>query len=267
MITKQHIAITTVAMFSKGKTMEDIMKAIPYVVLPDAIRMFVGQRQPSHFEKHPLGIDVSWMRFPEGEKLKELNKESINDISVMRWYLVDNLPAAVIGEETDISAFDHFNFSHKNFHEIRTHLLQDKILDDVLRNEMVDVTGRFEDVFIIKHSGRVICGKELRTQVSLFEELGFIKLAGIVYKKTGVLLDKEWFDTYVQKALYDAYPAEMAHNTYRFMKISEEVNQRLNAHKFELTQDEKESVYMAEDLDVILDAMYEEAFEVTSSEF
>ena len=265
MITKQHIALTTWAMLSKGKTMDDVMKAIPYAVLPDAIRMYVGQRQPSHFEKHPSGRPVSWMVFPEGERLKNLNKENAN--VAIKWHIAENIPAAVIGEETDLDTFKRANWPLKNYHEIRTHLVQDVILDTVLRETMIDASGRFEDVFTVRHTGRVMNGKELRTQVSLFEELGFIKLVGLVFENTGVLLDKEWFDTYVQKALYDAYPEDMAHNTYRFMKISEDVDQWLRAHNFELTQEEKDSVYMAENLDAILDAMYAKAFKTTCEEF
>jgi len=34
-----------------------------------------------------------------------------------------------------------------------------------------------------------------------------------------------------------------------------------------LTQEEKDSVYMAEDLDAILDVMYEETYKATSKEF
>ena len=267
MITKQHIAITTWAMLSKGKSMEDVMKAIPYVVLPDAIRMFVGQRQPSHFEKHPLDIDVSWMFFPEGEKLKNLSRDNMNNPSVMHWYLVNNLPEAVIGEESDIRTFDDRNYYLKHYHDIRAHLVQDMIRDRVLREVMIDPVDRFANAFTVRHSSEVIDGKELRAQIALFEELGFIKLVGLVYENTGVLLDKEWFDTYVQTALNNAYPAEMASNTYRFMKISEEMNQRIKAHNFELTQEERESVYMAEDLDVILDAMFEGAYEATLKEF
>lgn len=267
MITKQHIAITVWAMLSKGKTMEDIMKTIPYVLLPDAIHMFVGQRQPSHFEKYFEGVRVSWMSFPNEENLKNLSKENMNKPGIIRWHLVEGILPCVIGEETDISEFDYHNDYHKYYHDIRAHLVQDMILDRVLRDVMIDPVDRFVDIFTVRHSGVVINGKELRAQIALFEELGFIKLVGLVYKNTGVLLDKEWFDTYVQKALYDAYGADMAHNTYRFMEISEEVNKRLKAHEFELTQEEKDSVYMAEDLDVILDAMYEEAYEATLKEF
>ena len=265
MITKQHIAITTWAMLSKGKNMEDVMKAIPYAVLPDAIRMFVGQRQPSHFERHPDGQDISWMRFPEGESLKKLSKESLTDS--VSWYLAENIPAAVIGEESELTTFDKFNGDLAHYHEIRTHIIQDILLDTVLREQMINPDGRFEDTFAVRHSGTKMNGKELRSQVALFEELGFIKLVGLVYQNTGVLLNKEWFDTYVQKAMYDAYPEDMAQNTYRFMKISEDVDHRLRAHNFELPQEEKDSVYMAEDLDAILDAMYEEAYKATCKEF
>lgn len=265
MITKQHIAITVWAMLSKGKNMEDVMKAIPYVVLPDAIRMYVGQRQPSHFERHPNGRPVSWMVFPEGERLKNLNKENVKES--IKWRIAENIPAAVIGEETDLATYKRANWPLKNYHAIRAHLVQDVILDRVLREVMIDPTGRFEDTFFVRHCGAFMNGRELRSQVALFEELGFIKLVGLVYKNTGVLLDRDWFDNNVQKALYDAYPAEMARNTYRFMKISEEVNQRLRAHNFELTQKEKDSVYMAEDLDAILDAMYEDAYKATCEEF
>ena len=265
MLTKQHIAISTWAMLSKGMSMIEVMLAIPYMVLPNAIQMFIGHRQPSHFEHHPSYPYVSWMRFPEGKMLKFLSEENLTDS--VSWYVAEKIPAVAIGEETNIATFDKFNSDLAHHHEIRTHLVQDIILDTVLREQMIDPSDRFEDSYTVRHSGVKMDGKELRSQIALFQELGFIKLVGMVYKSTGVLLNKDWFDIYVQNALYDAYPEDMAQNTYRYMKISEELNHRLNAHNFELTQEEMDSVYMAEELDAILEAMYKEAFEATCNEF
>ena len=96
--------------------------------------------------------------------------------SVMFWYQVSNLPVAVIGEETYIRVFDHFNY-----HDIRAHLIQDMILDRVLREHIT--------------------------------------------------------------------------------------NNRFKSLQFVLAQEEIDSVYIAEDLDIILDAMYEETYEATLKEF
>lgn len=262
MITKQHAALTLMALDSIGKT-EEFKKLIPWVLLSDAIRAYIGPRQPSHFEELANQTDTSWMLFPSSETLKMLSKETAPRI--IKFHVAD-APKCVIGEQTHIEVFDWLNSQHEFYHALRAHLRQDCILDAVLRDEMVEVKERFSDIFTIKHNGKKINGQELRTQIARFEELGFIKLVGMVYEDTGILLDRDWFDENVYTALKEVYPADLADNTYRYMSIDEETNERLNRLQFDLTEEAKASVEITENLDEVLQQMYESAFAATARE-
>lgn len=278
MITLQHTSIYVLGAYLKRNISEDssfesknqfrksLHRELPWVLFPDAIRAYIGPRQVSHFEKLPEGHGegCSWIKFPSEEVLKELSKENVKDL--VSYELKDGYPAFVIGEETDIGEFDVKNGAHKHYEALRCHMIQDMYLDEALRIRMIDASSRFSDKFVIRHNKKEIDGKELRAQVALFEQLGFIKLVGIVYEKTGILMNREWFDKYVLTALNDAYPADLAANTYRYMNISDEVNERINALQFELTDEERASVYITDDLDRVLDELYAYAIRATRFE-
>lgn len=276
MITKQHTAIYALALAinrgikketsdeSRIKFEKDLHKEIPWLLLPDAIRAYIGPRQASHFERVP-GSDkdtsVSWMEFPSEEVLKALSKENISEM--VSYEVKEGYPGCVIGEDTDIGEFDVRNVKHKHYEALRCHLIQDLYLDECLRKRLINAEKRFADIFVIRHSEKAIDGKTLRAQVALFEELGFIKLVGMVYEKTGILLNREWFDTHVLESLKEAYPEDLAANTYKYMSISDEVNERINALNFELTAEEKESVILTDDLDRVLNELYGYAIRAT----
>lgn len=278
MITLQHTSIYFLGAYLKRNISEDssfevkeqfkksLLRELPWVLLPDAIRAYIGPRQASHFEKLPVGHGdgCSWIKFPSEAVLKDLSKETVKDL--VSYDLKDGYPACVIGEETDIGEFDVRNGAHKHYEALRCHMIQDMYLDECLRLRMIDADNRFADKFVIRHNKKEIDGKELRAQVALFEQLGFIKLVGIVYDRTGILMNREWFDKYVLTALKDAYPADLAANTYKYMSISDELNQRINSLQFELTAEEKESVYITDDLDRVLDELYSYAIRATRFE-
>lgn len=270
MITIQHTALYFLALHEARKgnlerMMEEFECEIPYVVLPDGIRALIGPRQVSHFEKTPDGTDVSWIKFPNEKTLKELTKENVT--TMVSYSMADGYRPCVIGEETDIATFDRKNLGHKHYHALRIHLFQDCILDAVLREELIKHDQRFKDRFVVRHNqSMVMDGKELRRQVADFERIGFIKLAGIVFERTGVLLDRAWFEAHVYPALLKAYPEELANNTYKYMVLSDSVNERIQNHQFELTDEDRELVSMAFDLDTVLDDMYAQAYYYTKRE-
>lgn len=262
MKTKQHIALAVMAAANKKMNVEEyVREEIPFLVLPDAIRAYIPQRKSGHFEISPDGTQQSWMEFPDAEILKRLTKENARER--IRYFVATETPKCVIGEETQIDEFERKNFSHRHYHSLRIHMLQDIILDDVLRSMMVDVKRRFVDRFKIRHSGNVIDGARLRSQVDKFEDFGFITLAGAVYRSTGILLNEDFWEHQVREALLQAYPEDLALNTYRFMKLSEEDNERINNKKFDLSEREKANVYMAEDLTEVLATMYSRAYNAT----
>lgn len=265
MITLQHTALSIMAMDELGQN-EISGEKIPWILLPDAIRMYVGSRQASHFEASPDGTDISWMEFPTWEILQHLSKENVKEL--VKYYVSPKAPKCVIGEQTDIDEFDVKNYWHSNYHEIRTHILQDCCLDKFLREELVDVTGRFEDKFVVRHNRSItLDGAELRKQIASFEEIGFLHLAGKVYKRCRIILNQEWFEENVHKVLLESdYPGELAENTYRFMNIPDEINQRINNQDFDLTDEDKAKVVITDNLERVLDELYAMAYNYTVRE-
>lgn len=240
---------------------QDLQKEIPFLLLPDAIRAFSGGRQPSHFEQLPDGTDYSWMIFPDEETLKSLTKENFSE--KVEFSIPGAYPKCAIGEETQIAEFDVRNWDHKHYPTLRCHLIQDFYMDILVREKLIDVTGRFKDKFIVLHNGQEIDGAEFRRQVTLLEKFGLLHLAGVVYKKTGFLLNQDWFDKIVKPAIYEAYSEELAESTYKYMHIDEEINKRICNKQFKLTPQECESVYICKDLMNSLNMMYSVALRDT----
>ena len=129
------------------------------------------------------------------------------------------------------------------------------------------MTQRFEDRFVVHHNHSIVLdGAELRKQITLFEQIGFLHLVGMVYKKTGILLNQRWFDENVHTALLEAYPVELAENTYKYMQIPEEIEQRINELDFELTQEDEDKLVITDELQRVLDEMYATAYFYTVRE-
>ena len=274
MISIQHVALYYLALHSMRTTChaadmlklkEEFQKEVPFVVLPDGIRAYCGQRPISHFEKTPDGNDVSYMTFPSEEVLKTLSKDSF--WSDVEFKLADGYLPCVIGEKTEIREFDFHNFGHKHYHALRVHMFQDAILDEVLREELIDASLRFQDIFMVRHDPTIkFDGKELRRQVAEFERIGFIMLAGMIYERTGVLMNNEWFNSVVEPALKAAYPEELATNTFKYMALNEETNARITNLQFAITDADKALVPMAKDLEKTLKEMYVDAYFYTRRE-
>lgn len=260
MITLEHATAYFLSLTEKERTwryydvMEEFRKEIPFVLLPDAIRAYVGPRQASHFEVTTDGTDVSWMTFPSAEVLRTLTKE--NTSSKVKYFVAD-CPKCAIGNETSLHKYMEYNAEHPHYKSMFIHFIQDRFLDKLLR-EIVDCSGKSVDSFVVYHKGERIefDGKELRSQLSKFAQLGFIHLVGMVYQQTGVLLNRNWFDTNVYGSLMKAYPEDLAACTYKYMRISDELDARINMLDFELSEDEKESVFITENLLDTLEYLY-----------
>lgn len=257
MITRQHTALTFMAFGSK-ETVHSFKHAIPWVLLPDAIRAYSGPRQMSHFEETADGTDTAWMIFPNEMTLRALSKDNFEE--KVRFYRPDGYPKCVIGEATSLNTFDVKNYGHPYYHALRMHMIQDIILDNVLRDRLVEVNGRFKDEFRVRWNHQTIDGATLREQVAMFEKLGFIHLAGKVYERTGHILNQKWFEEYVLEPLKAQYPEDLAENTFKYMRLTEEEDARITAKKFELTAEDKEGFILCDNLEEVLDMMYMEAY-------
>ena len=274
MISIQHVALYYLALHSVRmschaadpvKLAEEFQNEVPFVVLPDGIRAYSGPRPISHFEKTPDGNDVSYMTFPSEEVLKTLSKESF--ASSVEFKHAEGYLPCVIGEKTDIREFDYHNFGHKHYHALRVHMFQDAILDEILREDLIDASLRFQDIYVVRHDPSIkIDGKELRRQVAEFERIGFIMLAGFVYERTGVLMNNDWFNSVVEPALHKAYPEDLANNTFRYMALNEETNARITNLQFAITDEDKALGPMAKNLEKTLKDMYIEAYFYTRRE-
>lgn len=260
MITLQHSALYYLALNGKRKTcyLKEFMEEVPYVLLPDAIRAYIGPRQAGHFEMTPDGKTCSWMSYPCETTIRELTKQ--NAFGKICYGVIPDLPKCTIGERTNIKEFDLVNWGHRHYHSLRIHMLQDCVMDSILRDDMVDVSDRFNDKFVVRHSGAVIDGATLRQQITLFETLGFLKLAKNVYFATGQLINQGWFERNVRMALGYLYPEDLVENTYKFMKISPDMNNRISNRKFSLTAEEKASIIITDQPERLMDKMYSEAY-------
>lgn len=266
MITKQHVLMSTLALTNLSNNSyalrENLNKNLPFILLPDAIRFYVGERQAGHFES--FNSSVSWMQYPTN--LKALKKEDARE--KIQFYVVPDIPKCVIGEDTNLQTFDMHNWTHPHYFAIRAHLQQDIALDNCLRNDLIDASLKYNDVFVLKHNNHIIDGMELRKQVAMFEELGFLKLVEIFYNRTGILANRAWFDDIVKTSLYNAYTEELAANTYKYMVISDEQDARINNHQFSFTDEDlsKPALAAPEKLEDILNKLYSTAFISTCSE-
>jgi len=284
MITKQHTLVTTIAHnrilkergFSpeeaKARTEAFIKERIHLFLYPDAVRYLVGPRQAGHFERVPDGSDTSYMIYPPKEMLPFITRENAKDY--IEYYVspkcitkcIGSDKNVAIGEETQLDVFTVFNDRSEYYRELKTHLKQDICLDTIFRARLIDNKGMYEDIYINRATGDIIFGKEVRDEATRFEEVGFISLAGMCYHETGILPTREWFDEHVKESLEKGYCSEMAANTYKYMGISDEVNERFKNLDFALTEEEIASVKTADNLHEILAQLYDEAIAATMVE-
>lgn len=271
MMTLQHAALSALAIFRKmkytGGFEERFKDEIPWILLPDALRFYTGNRYVTHFER-ALNGECAWIAFPSEKTLTWLDKSVFYPAHVMYGIpKYSTFKPCAIGEEMQIREFDKRNYDHPYYHALRIHMQQDIVMDEVVRGQLVDVSGRFEDRFLLKYSGKVISGEEFRYQIAKFEEMGFMWLVGKVYTATGVLLDRQWYKDNVLSSIEKAYSPELAANTWKYMAISDELDYRIKSKNFFwLTQEEFNSYILSPDLIDTLNSMYSEAYLRTFAE-
>lgn len=244
MTTYEHILATLAAMADKTvmfplsdeaaceKILEKFLKEMPWLVLPDGIRAYIGARQAGHFENIE-GRGQAYMVYPDESVLKELTKANAAD--EVEHYVPDGIISCVIGETTNLAEFERKNWKHRHFTALNIHMVQDAILDKVLREQIVDHSKRFEDKYTGRITGKSMDGKMLRAEITNFQNLSTLVLAGVVYKKLGILANREWMEANILPALMEVYPEELAIKTFSFMKVPDEIEERISLHQFGLT--------------------------------
>ena len=240
MISLNHLAIYMIARHN-FVTLDEVKKEIPYLLLPDAIRMYTS-RQSSHFEVTSNGKSFSWLRFPEAEELKLLFKG--NEDILEYGFAIGGYPKAVIGEQSSVEAFDKFNKEHSHYKSLKCHLLQDIVHDKALRENWMDTTRKYEDTYVLRHSGEEIDGIGLRRAIDALSYLQFVKFAEIFYDCSGVLLNNEWLHENVYSVLCNAYHCDMAENTFKYMILPEDVEQAITLKTFKIERNGKLSIFI-----------------------
>lgn len=257
MITLQHSLVTLYGLKGDEKEFEE---QIPYVLIPDAIRRYCGPRPYSHFEETPDGSEISYMHFPLN--LRTLSKENIGN---ERMYLADGYRPCVLGETTHIEKFEQVNgdLPTTYYAGVKKHLTQDVIFDEFVRKKIgLDCSRRFESIYSpeettgknigiftfnrpvkdengnyirlnngeIKREPETLDGYGVRKLIAEFENQGFYILAYMLHKAYGITANQEWFDKHVKEALDRKYSQDLADGTYQFMKIPEQINERITNH-------------------------------------
>ncbi|MBE5745962.1 MAG: hypothetical protein E7359_01560 [Clostridiales bacterium] len=223
MLTLQHSLITLFALNGNEKQFKE---ELPYVLLPDAIRKYLTNRKYGHFELSHDKKDVSWLKYPID--IKNLSSEIFD---MAEKHLVSDLSPCVLGEITQVESFEKHN-SHLPivyFAGVKKHLIQDR-LNDVFIRKIIDCSKMYEDIFVFK--GKEYTGTEIRKIISEIENYGFYILSSMLYDAFNITTNQEWFDKNVKPVLDKAYGEELSNATYRFMKIPEDINEKITNHDF-----------------------------------
>ena len=83
-------------------------------------------------------------------------------------------------------------------------------------------------------------------------------LVGKIYQCTGALFNQEWYDENVKKTLFNCYPQDLAENTYKYMLIPGEIEERIENLDFDI----EEEIFglSGEELISVWDQMYAKVY-------
>lgn len=194
MITLQH---SLCDLIKEDGNIEAFEKEIPYCLLPDAIRAYIGPRQYSHFEENPDGNDISWYQFPENIKI--MTKESLLN---QPKHLANISRKSCLGEYSHIDEYikRNANLPEKNYKGILIHLIQDHIFDAWIRR-IIDCINKYEPNAEFYFEGKIYDSNGIRDIINQIEEYGVYILSFFCYKKYGIVTNQDWFDNHVKKVL------------------------------------------------------------------
>ena len=283
MITKQHALLTLLVLLDinnedYNKSLTEFREAIPFILMPDAIRCYTGSRSISHFgSRYSLDEDgkpsfnglCDSIVFPTLEKLNLLNKDNVKEICHVK-YSTDSLTADV-DDTTNLSVFEKLNVNHPYYKFIKAHLMQDIVMDYIFREYMVDVSNRYVGdkggVYFAKINGEEISISDMRKNLYAFEESAFMSLAKRFYQITGKYCDREWFDTNVYEVLKQKTPEFYCECTYKYMFISAEDERKMHSGIW-TSNETKESLFFTQSVekyDDLLKNMFSSAYYFTKS--
>ena len=217
MITLQHSLCNLIKL---DGNIEKFSNEIPYVLLPDAIRTYLGERPLSHFEENPDNNDISWYEFTycylNLTKEKALQQPK---------HLADITKKSCLGEKSHIEEFLKRNDKLPlNIKEgILTHLIQDYFFDMWIRS-LISYDNKYEPNAVFYFQGLSYSSEEIRKIIFELEEYGFYLLSYYCYEKFGIVTNQEWFDKVVKPSLKKEFPNDLVESTYKYMKINAKIN-------------------------------------------
>ena len=220
MITLQH---TLCDLLKFKGNMEDFDKEIAYCLLPDSIRAYIGPRPLSHFEENPDGNDISWYKFPAD--IKAMTKTSALS---REQYLADISKKSCLGEKTHIDKFIEKNndLPNEEYNGILTHLIQDYIFDDWIR-DIIDCSNKYEPDAKFIFENEEYDSQGIRGVIAEIEMYGYYLLSYLCNKEYGIVTNQEWHDKNLYPNLERDYPSDLSESTYKYMTISEDINEKI----------------------------------------
>lgn len=220
MITLQHSICDLIKLNGDIKAFD---KEVAHCLLPDSIRAYIGPRPLSHFEENPDRNDISWYKYPVD--LKSMTKDSA---LAEEKYLADIRLKSCLGENSHIFKFIETNrhLPKLEFDGVMTHLIQDYIYDDWIR-KTIDCSNKYEPDAKFIFEGNEYDSKGIRQIVEDIEQYGFYILAYLCYQNYGITINQKWFDENLFEALKRDYPLDLAESTYKYMKIPDDINEKI----------------------------------------
>lgn len=207
-------------------------------------------RKALHFERSQDGKDVSWISYTA-----DMHDLTSTNVAYADMYTCSNQRPCIIGEETDLKAFEAHN-AHlpKSMHDsIRLHLIQDRAHDYMLRKYLIEkfhkagkaihpVKGySFTECLVNAYKEAYGTDTAVRQLGGDLSQDGVLYLAGQYEKKFGEKISQAWLEKHVYQSLLNAMPKELADSGYRYMQIRNDVIGKIEAGSY--------SDYLVEDID------------------
>ena len=109
---------------------------------------------------------------------------------------------------------------------VELHLTQDFEYDDFIRNH-IDCSKKYDDIFTV--NGNTFNGKDVRRIIAEVEEDGVAILEQWIYSKYHIGANQEWFKENVYDVICKVYSKELADNTYKYMKIRDDIEAAIHS--------------------------------------
>ncbi len=210
MLTMNHTITKIAAMLRDGQDVNNIDAIVAQLLLPDAIRMY-GPRQVFHFTEHPVTGKVSSVVIhTTPENLKGIKDKLETNLQA-------DIPKAAVDEMSHPEVFAELNPEWVGS-GYETHLFQDMEWDTWIRS-LIDVSGRFDDMFVYNSTGKVVDGATLRKDLFPMDDLFFIAVAKRIKAEYGITIDADWFEEHVHQILLRDYDEDLAENTWKYINI------------------------------------------------